>query len=487
MEEFQCHLCQSIPNNPVILQCCLKSVCRDHISDCCPYCEISLSSLDLVPNRILESLLHLDQKTCERCENKPSQLRCKQCVANLCKDCSAHLHSLGVYRRHIVTPATHSGASDSEQRCTEHKLAFTYICTDEWRPICEKCIDDHEDHAVLAFDEVLEDALNEIDSKKEKIVSQMKSLKQSSNRVKESIETVEYNANQAKKGTAQTFKSIKQVLDWKEEELITEIENLKDRKSNQLKFSEESLQKEINKLENIVQYINTAKAESATTIFTNLSYLSHIIEQALENDYSQELMVDTDFECKVVVNSVQAAIEKLSFKEETYNSIAPSPKSNVNSFTKSPKPKDITNKSSYLKRSDRSETHLVKEKSDFTFTDDKRSSTPRTQGRMSTPTHFRDQSSFQSLDENPLEKRIFIKKLQTSSAIQVSWSHPPKGSSDLIYLLEYGVGTKIQNVEQFRQVYKGPAHTCIITDLLPKTSYRFRVSPSLQSSDDKGE
>ena len=44
-------------------------------------------------------------------------------------------------------------------------------------------------------------------------------------------------------------------------------------------------------------------------------------------------------------------------------------------------------------------------------------------------------------------------------------------------MLEYSVGVRVNNEEQFRQIYKGPQHKCIITDLNPKTIYRFRVAP----------
>jgi hypothetical protein len=43
--------------------------------------------------------------------------------------------------------------------------------------------------------------------------------------------------------------------------------------------------------------------------------------------------------------------------------------------------------------------------------------------------------------------------------------------------LQYGIGVKVNNQEQFRQIYKGKAHKCIITDLMPRTTYRFRVAP----------
>jgi hypothetical protein len=84
------------------------------------------------------------------------------------------------------------------------------------------------------------------------------------------------------------------------------------------------------------------------------------------------------------------------------------------------------------------------------------------------------------LADNPLIKRKFLIKSSYSSSLQVSWTHP-KGVNieGLRYVLEYGVGVKVGNVEQFRQIYKGKAFKCIVTDLIPKTNYRFRVMPMI--------
>lgn len=46
---------------------------------------------------------------------------------------------------------------------------------------------------------------------------------------------------------------------------------------------------------------------------------------------------------------------------------------------------------------------------------------------------------------------------------------------------------KVGGVEQFRQVYQGKAHRCIITDLNPRTNYRIRVCAGLCSSENPRE
>jgi hypothetical protein len=87
----------------------------------------------------------------------------------------------------------------------------------------------------------------------------------------------------------------------------------------------------------------------------------------------------------------------------------------------------------------------------------------------------------EQLNSNPATKRKFMQFSSTSNAVQVIWSHPDelKGidKKALTYELQYGVGQKVNKVEQFKKIYAGRAHKCIITDLMPKTNYRFRVVP----------
>mmetsp|Transcript_15171 Transcript_15171/g.17592 ORF Transcript_15171/g.17592 Transcript_15171/m.17592 type:complete len:190 (+) Transcript_15171:945-1514(+) len=79
--------------------------------------------------------------------------------------------------------------------------------------------------------------------------------------------------------------------------------------------------------------------------------------------------------------------------------------------------------------------------------------------------------------EDPLRKRVFVHIAQTSNSVQVAWSHSNKIKSEkrIQYILEYGVGVKMSGQEQFRTIYNGKAHKCIITDLMPRTAYRFKV------------
>ncbi|TNV83128.1 hypothetical protein FGO68_gene8909 [Halteria grandinella] len=99
----------------------------------------------------------------------------------------------------------------------------------------------------------------------------------------------------------------------------------------------------------------------------------------------------------------------------------------------------------------------------------------------------------EQLNANPMIKRRFTQISATSNAVQVVWGHPDEFTNidkrALSYELQYGVGIKVSKVEQFKKIYGGRAHKCIITDLQPKTNYRFRVVAISQSQSEfiKGE
>jgi hypothetical protein len=95
------------------------------------------------------------------------------------------------------------------------------------------------------------------------------------------------------------------------------------------------------------------------------------------------------------------------------------------------------------------------------------------------PVQIDEEQEKRLIEENPMRKRVFLNIAKTSTSVQVSWSHANKTKTGkrVQYILEYGVGIKMNGEEQFRQIYKGKAHKWIITDLMPRTSYRFKVVP----------
>lgn len=90
-------------------------------------------------------------------------------------------------------------------------------------------------------------------------------------------------------------------------------------------------------------------------------------------------------------------------------------------------------------------------------------------------------------DENIyLMTRKFTKIIAQSDRIQFQWSHPSNRKyDDLEYILEFSCDLQYAGVEQFRKIYQGKAHKCIVADLSSSTTYKFRVSPCQKSDDER--
>ena len=76
------------------------------------------------------------------------------------------------------------------------------------------------------------------------------------------------------------------------------------------------------------------------------------------------------------------------------------------------------------------------------------------------PVQIDEEQEKRLIEENPMRKRVFLNIAKTSTSVQVSWSHANKTKTGkrVQYILEYGVGIKMNGEEQFRQIYKGKAH-----------------------------
>ena len=441
----------------------MKTLCKEHKVSQCPSCSSDLSNQVLQPNNILIHYFNSNiSAKCDRCEENPSTISCHNCMASFCKECSAFMHSQGVFTRHVLSNCMQLiNNVDNLEICPTHKLPYKFYCLKDSLPLCRRCKETHSTHTIQNIENIALDHINQIAVKQDGINRCMNETKISISRCREALSSLNENYDTSKNMILNKFKNLKQCLQWKEEEFLGEIDNLYNRKKMEVEYFTDSLVKNEKKLDQSSDFINIAKKLQPNSVLSQIKYINHIIDLALEIDNMPISLSKSEFPSKLDTSSCQALIESLSLSEDAFSINTSISNSNIlppglSSFTKSPSLRLKSN-------TEKSQITPIKSRS-----------------------NSRDSSMVsQSLEENPLETRVFRKKMQSSTAIQVSWSHPTKSVPSLIYCLEYGVGTKLNNVEQFRQVYKGTAHTCIITDLLPKTSYRFRVAPIL--GDNKGD
>jgi hypothetical protein len=380
----------------------------------------------------------------------------------------------------------------------------------------------HANHPLIIFAEAVAETIHEISTKSQRLTHSKRQSLQELRKLDCTLQELDSNAQATKNSLRQSFEAVKQMLEWKEEELISAVEHSRHRKQIVLDSLKDRTEARVKRIGGVLELLENAGRQSGQVLLGSLSMLSSRIDQVVLEINQVDKVVSSEVSANVSLSEIKALIEQLSLAElETTQGETTPAKKNPSSqqgtpqTTKSPKTtttiirrsaqKPNTNESKIFKKSNTLRSSVIPSnepvtpspRTPFALSSKtesmKANITPRTPARTKTFTVNYNQDSIlvsprlSEVDDDPYSARQFMKKLATSTAIQVSWSHPPNSPSELVYALEYGVGMKVGGVEQFRQVYKGPAHTCIITDLLPKTSYRFRIASANRTTGDYGE
>lgn len=479
-----CEVCGQTQRDPVILPCCAASICAAHAGMDCPLCDSHLESHLLKRNSLLLAMASA-VSSCQRCEETYAEVHCAQCNAALCKECFAVMHAHGIYRKHSFLPVT---AGSSLQGCKAHPAQpLAYFCTAEWSTLCAECVKGHAGHPVLRIESLMEDTLREIGAKEENVKELMKKAVQHCNRLSNRNSELNLSAEKAKSQVKSLIQTLKDALSAKEEELLKAINTHLTAKSKEIAICLKEALSSKQRLEAVLDLLTFAKTQTAAILVDSLKYLSSILEKLPE--ISENVPSAINFPSNVNGSKATDSIRSITLQEESESGSKSlrlaSSRGSVPDLSCEPRSQGKGSKSPIGRSS------MTIREAPLSPTRAKTAMTPRTLPRTNASKSFEEPSKFASLssalDEQPLGQRVFVKKAQSSSAIQVSWNHPLNAVLPVHYVLEYGVGTKVGSVEQFRQVYKGSARTCIITDLLPKTSYRFRVAPMSLSPETVGE
>jgi len=502
VEPFLCEVCGESFTEPVLMPCCSACVCAAHVSAICPHCDSQIDPSNVKPNNLLR--LYLNQSSdCDRCSSKPALLHCSSCQTFLCKDCCSTIHSLGVYRKHTLVPID-KGKSLLEEHCFMHShRKISHFCTDDWESMCVDCIQVHESHSVMPLDSLLDDAVREIAAKETQMREKLTKSAEFCTRVSEKMMEIGQFTEKSKTQIKGQFQHIREQLAAKEEEMVRSLDSQISGKMRELLSISKESSRNRQKLEGIVSLLAFAKEKSAGVLVSSLKYLSDLLEELPETPNFVPTIYLGNFTLQSSKTSeISRGISGLSLEDQKD---VESGSISTRIFSNTASASDLHPERTQRQTSKSSKSPLSRQATNFkaefvgsplTKTPAKVAVTPRTPYRPvvahtklteDTAGNKTYASLCSALDDAPLGQRVFVRKAQSTSSIQVSWNHPLNPPSSLNYVLEYGVGTKIGSIEQFRQVYKGTARTCIITDLLPKTSYRFRVAPVAAGFEEQGE
>lgn len=221
-------------------------------------------------------------------------LSCGTCQAFLCSECSSLIHILGIYKNHLQVPIKISKIGDLVS-CEYHGQNLTYFCTEDWKAICETCLDTHSSHPVLKIDEAAAETLFEIKSKKNKLFRMRKKLVYELNDAEILEPDIEYAKKEAVSKAKDAFKQIRRAIQIKEEEIIEEINSCNEKKKQLINVCKEEINSKLENIDVVLKMIEAATEIPKGAMLESLKYLSKMIDLSLTCTDTDISSIDTSY------------------------------------------------------------------------------------------------------------------------------------------------------------------------------------------------
>ena len=298
-EEITCAICHEHYTEPKVLPCC-HYYCKQCLHQLtlrkgadkpfsCPECRkdttLPEGGLDNLPmaffvNRMKEVHSKLElahgkvEAKCEMCSEDKAEAFCRQCAKFVCTDCAKnHLKMKKVYPGHKVSTLEElreGGAEDiviqapSLQSCDIHEQPMNIYCYDCKSLICRDCtIKDHLGHnydfVKAAAPKIKQKLLQQLDPLRESCSNMLRAV----DGVHTTISEVEGQGKSVTKQIKGSFDELRQIIDYHEQELLTETATKVEQKCKHLSEQGKGLSIACAAVESVIDYTEHCVEHSA--------------------------------------------------------------------------------------------------------------------------------------------------------------------------------------------------------------------------------
>ena len=298
-EEITCAICHDHYTEPKVLPCC-HYYCKQCLHQLtlrkgadkpfsCPECRkdttLPEGGLDNLPtaffvNRMKEVHSKLElahgkvEAKCEMCSEDKAEAFCRQCAKFVCTDCAKnHLKMKKLFPGHKVSTLEElreGGAEDiviqapSLQSCDVHEQPMNIYCYDCKSLICRDCtIKDHLGHnydfVKAAAPKIKQKLLQQLDPLRESCSNMLRAV----DGVHTTISEVEDQGKSVTKQIKGSFAELHQIIDYHEQELLTETATKVEQKCKHLSEQEKGLSIACAAVESVIDYTEHCVEHSA--------------------------------------------------------------------------------------------------------------------------------------------------------------------------------------------------------------------------------
>ena len=352
---LQCPLCLHPLENPITLQQCLHTYCKECLNEIpqtskddvtgwmCPKCNRFTSAEDVKKNDFIEKVIMYekvddkvkDPMTCKQCYSKTDvNWWCSDCRIELCSPCQVIHSNPPMFKSHKVTPLdgiTEScNAIDELLFCQHHKERLIELnCKMCEIPLCLHCkMEDHDTHTSETVTHALKRLVPEIEQKSEIIATKMQHLEAKVNVIRIKME-------ETKKCYAETREKVHERIEY----LIADLRRLENEQVEILKVEEiaaltalEKIKLELeHEIEGSKHLINMAALTLQSSRDTSLlKQLEDGLLQKVRDSSekpSEPLLIDVPYhaltfetkagECQAKLTSIYGKLNKIDMKCKT--------------------------------------------------------------------------------------------------------------------------------------------------------------------------
>ena len=246
---------------------------------------------------------------CDGCYENDAVIFCEQCEKNYCNLCDEQIHVVPSYQSHIKKPVTSTQINNSNKIinkiCFLHNEEIKYFCESCEEPICQECqvIGPHNNklHKIVSIYDSFKNKLIYLNNiakahlvpKYQQMTQELKNLDIISNEIKNN----------------------KSIL---EREIRAEFSKFSDnlnsaggKKLAIINFETNNLQKDLNNINEIINYINDiGKSESPDMLFFLLKYKQ--LNKAIENSLSKPINKNFEINLNDFPRDLEEKLEKIN-------------------------------------------------------------------------------------------------------------------------------------------------------------------------------
>ena len=298
-EEITCAICHEHYTEPKVLPCC-HYYCKQCLHQLtlrkgadkpfsCPECRkdttLPEGGLDNLPtaffvNRMKEVHSKLElahgkvEAKCEMCSEDKAEAFCRQCAKFICAFCvKSHSRIKKAFPGHKVSTLDQlreGGAEDivikepSFKSCDVHKQPMNVYCFDCKSLICRDCtITAHRDHryefVIVAAPQIKQKLLQQLDPLRESCSNMLRAV----DGVHTTISEVEGQGKSVTKKIKSSFAELRNIIDYREQELLTETATKVEQKCKHLSEQGKGLSIACAAVESVIDYTEHCVEHSA--------------------------------------------------------------------------------------------------------------------------------------------------------------------------------------------------------------------------------